>query len=298
MRKQFRDTTVDLLSKDDRLAVLLGDIGVWGFNDALKQYPDRVMNIGILEQASIGVAAGMAMTGMIPIFHSIAPFVVERGYEFLKLDFGYQRLGGNFVSVGASYDYTALGPTHHCPADVALLHQIPAMEIVVPGTAKEFDTLFRNRYTNGNPTYFRLSEQVNKQVSLHHHMDSDDLIRLASRYELTIVAVGPVLDIVLDAVKHYELQCTVLYCTTVKPFDRRGLFNNCPSKKVLIVEPFSRGTLLYEVMRTFAGESVAVDCVGVPHVFTENYGSLEEQNEAYGLSIKFITSKIERMLNA
>ena len=161
MRKQFRDTVVSLLGEDDSLIVLLGDIAVWGFSDAMKLYPNRVLNIGILEQATIGLAAGLSMTNMIPIFHSIAPFVVERAYEFLKLDFGYQKVGGNFVSIGASFDFACVGCTHHCPADVALLKQIPGMEIIVPGTATEFDQLFRQTYDNKNPTFFRLSEQTN-----------------------------------------------------------------------------------------------------------------------------------------
>ena len=59
MRKQFRDTTVDLLDKDERLVVLLGDIGVHSFFDALKLHSDRVMNLGILEQGSIGVGTSL-----------------------------------------------------------------------------------------------------------------------------------------------------------------------------------------------------------------------------------------------
>jgi transketolase len=297
MRKQFRDTTVDLLSKDERLVVLLGDIGVYGFFEALKQYPDRIHNIGILEQASIGVAAGMALTGMIPVFHSIAPFVVERAYEFLKLDFGYQRLGGNFVSVGASNDYTALGPTHHCPADVALLQQIPPMEIIVPGTAKEFDNLFRDTYANGNPTYFRLSEQVN---SRSQDVVFGDLLQLTSGNGLTIIAVGPMLHHVESAIASIKAKpdCTLLYCTTVKPFDCNMVLPFSRSNKILIVEPFNRGTLLFDVMRNFEGISVLVESIGVPHTFTNSYGSLEEQNDKYGLSVKSISEKIERMINA
>jgi transketolase len=296
MRNQFVYTVTDLVDLDDRVCLLLGDIGVWGFRDLFHSHPQKIMNIGILEQASIGVAAGMALTGMIPIFHSIAPFVVERAYEFLKLDFGYQRLGGNFISVGASYDYTALGPTHHCPADVALLQQIPPMEIIVPGTAKEFDQLFRATYDNGNPTYYRLSEQVNTLISTNP-VEFRNMLKVCRGSDLTIIAIGPTLDLVVNAIP-LGYDCTVLYCTTVKPFDRRTLYNNCPSKKVLIVEPFSRGTLLYDVTRTFRGEFISVDCIGVPHLFTDSYGSLEEQNEQDGLSVKSISEKIERMIYA
>ena len=115
MRKQLVRTVEAVLSEDDRVVLLLGDIGVFGFRNAFERFPHRVYNVGILEQATISMAAGLALEGFIPIFHSIAPFAVERALEQLKIDFGYQRLPGVIISVGASYDYAALGCTHHCP---------------------------------------------------------------------------------------------------------------------------------------------------------------------------------------
>ena len=98
MRQQFTATVTALEEKNERVILLLNDIGVWAFRHLKAQYPNRVHNLGILEQASIGVSAGLALTGYIPIFHTIAPFIVERGYEQLKDDFGYQKLNGNFVA--------------------------------------------------------------------------------------------------------------------------------------------------------------------------------------------------------
>ena len=120
MRKQFIETVEAIIKEDERAVLLLGDIGVFGFRKIFETHKERVFNIGILEQSTISMASGMAMTGLIPIVHTIAPFLVERGLEQLKIDFGYQKLGGNFVSVGASYDYAALGCTHHCPGDVGI----------------------------------------------------------------------------------------------------------------------------------------------------------------------------------
>jgi len=133
MRRQLVKTITDILERDSRVVLLLGDIGVFGFREAFKKFPTRVYNIGILEQASVGLAAGLATEGMIPIFHTIAPFIAERALEQLKVDFGYQGLGGSFISVGASYDYASLGCTHHCPGDVQVLKTIPGMRIMVPG---------------------------------------------------------------------------------------------------------------------------------------------------------------------
>ena len=142
---------------------LLGDIGVFGFRDLFKSYPKRIYNVGILEQSMISMAAGLSNEGMKPIVHTIAPFIVSRAFEQLKIDFGYNKLNGNFVSIGASYDYASLGCTHHCPEDINLMYNIPNMQIVVPGSSEEFDTLFNQSYSNKNPTYFRLSDHENEK---------------------------------------------------------------------------------------------------------------------------------------
>ena len=151
MRKQFVQTVTEVLDKDEKASLILGDIGVHGFSTLTSKYPDRAFNIGILEQATIGVAAGLSIKGFDPIVHTIAPFIIERGLEQLKIDFGYQNLSGNFVSVGAAYDYASLGPTHHCPADIEIVRTIPNFNIFCPGTAKEFDQLFKKYYKAKNP---------------------------------------------------------------------------------------------------------------------------------------------------
>lgn len=161
MRKQFADTVISIMETDPRLVLLLGDIGVYGFRRAFESFPDRVYNIGILEQSTVSLASGLAMEGFVPVIHTIAPFLMERSLEQLKDDFCYQSLGGNFVSTGASFDYASLGCTHHCPGDAGILKNLPGMEIVIPGTGEEFSSLFRQAYANGHPTYFRLSESEN-----------------------------------------------------------------------------------------------------------------------------------------
>ena len=103
MRAQLNKTIKRLFLKNKKIFLILGDIGVYGFRDLLKS--KRALNIGILEQATISFASGLAKVGFIPIVHTIATFMVSRAFEQLKLDFGYNHLNGNFISVGASYDY-------------------------------------------------------------------------------------------------------------------------------------------------------------------------------------------------
>src|SRR5262249_18054452 len=121
MREQMVRTLEDLLDRDERLVVLLGNISSDLFDRAWRDHGDRLYDVGILEQTMMRAAAGLALEGLVPVVHSIAPFVVERCFEQIKDDFIYQGLGGNIISVGGSYDYGTSGMTHHAPGDVAIL---------------------------------------------------------------------------------------------------------------------------------------------------------------------------------
>ena len=290
MRKQFAKTIEAIMEQDERVVTLLGDIGVFSFRFAFQRFPERVYNIGILEQATLSLAAGMALTGMIPMVHTISPFIVERAYEQLKLDFGYQGVNGNFIGVGASYDYAGLGGTHHCPGDAAALLNIPGMEIVVPGTARELDTLLRQGYDDGRPTYYRVSETCNKTET---DATLGRAVAIKTGSEATVIAVGPMLDRALAAAEGTDV--TVLYYSTVAPFDGEALRRHCPSGKVLLCEPFYEGTLAAEVQRALAGRPVQMACAGVPRRFLTGYGSLAETEEEIGLTAAGIRTKLEAL---
>jgi transketolase len=221
MRKQFVKTLQTILYNDVNTTLLLGDIGVFAFRNEFINIPNRVYNIGILEQTMIGVAAGLSKNGLIPFVHTIAPFLVERAYEQLKIDFGYQKLGGNFISVGASYDYAALGCTHHCPADILLMTGIPGMEILIPGNSQELDILLKTTYNNGNPTYTRISEDIHT-ISLDVEYGKANIIKKGTK--ATIICYGPLLEAVNEATKNMDV--TVLYYSTIMPFDSKTLADN------------------------------------------------------------------------
>jgi transketolase len=292
MRKQFVDTVENLLSKDNNLVLLLGDISVHGFRFSFENYKSQIYNIGILEQSTIGLAAGLAKTNLIPIVHTIAPFLIERSYEQLKIDFGYQKLGGNFVSVGASYDYAALGCTHHCPADVSSLLNIPNFEITVPGNANEFNSLFQQSYNNGNPTYYRLSESK-------HNIETNVIFGKANKIKngkkLTIIVIGPLLSKVIEAV--VDLDVTILYYTTIMPFDDLMLIENLSeTNKILVVEPFYSGTLDHLICKSLYPKLFSIDHIAVPREFLTNYGTSEEHDLKIGFSILNIRNKVCEMI--
>jgi len=293
MRKQFIKTIEDLMAHDERIVLLLGDIGVFGFRNAFKLYPERTYNIGICEQAMTSMAAGLAKEGLIPVLHSIVPFVVERCYEQLKIDLCYQNLPANIVSVGSSYDYAALGCTHHAPGDVAVLRALPGMGIVVPGTPLEFDRLFRAAYAESHPTYFRLSERNNEQ-SCEVEFGRAKVVQRGSL--ATVIVVGPTLTTVLEATK--DLDVTTLYYTTVAPFDGDTLRENCQRGKIILVEPYYAGVMVADIHLALGYTQVMINSIGVPHRFLTDYGYAEQHDKTIGLTAVNIRTRVEEVIRA
>jgi len=288
MRKQFVKTLEGLFLKEKKLFLLLGDIGVFGFRNIFRKYPDRCLNIGVMEQSSISFAAGLSKTNMIPVYHTIAPFMVERAYEQLKIDFGYQKLRGNFVSVGGSYDYTALGPTHHCPADINLISNIPNFQVIVPGTSSEFNQLFKQTYQNYFPKYFRLSSTENSES---YNVEFGKANQVQKGKKATVIICGPTLNFVKSSLKNLDVN--ILYYTTVIPFDIKILEKNIKNseKKIIIIEPFYSGALLNELSILQNKYPLLISSVSVPRKFINGYGFKKNLDDNF-----FNTKKILKLI--
>ncbi|MFI5271546.1 MAG: transketolase family protein [Ktedonobacterales bacterium] len=294
MREQMALTIETAMAADERLALLLADISVSLFSAALRRFPARALNLGIMEQALVSVGAGMALEGFIPVMHSIAPFLVERTFEQIKDDFCFQRLGGNFISIGASYDYSTEGMTHHAPGDVQILSSLPGMRITVPGASAEFDALFRETYASGAPVYYRLGERQNARA-LPVRFGHAETLRHGGR--ATVLAVGPMLDATAEAVA--DLDVSLLYYTTLAPFDAdtlRAAHGADPERPVVLVEPFYAGTLTPAVVDALAPQPVRVEAIGVPREVLSRYGTRKQHDAALGLDTPGIRARLLRAL--
>ncbi len=292
MRQQMVKTLAELMAYDERLVVVLAEISYSLFNKNNTAFAKRILNLGIMEQTMVSVAAGIAMEGFIPVVHSITPFLVERPFEQLKDDFCYQQLGGNFISTGASYDYSTEGMTHHGSGDVQILRSLPGMQIVVPGTPGEFDALFRESYANGSPTYYRLTVKSNP---VEYPVRFGELAVVKQGKQATVIAVGPMLASVLPAVE--DMDVTLLYCTTVAPFDDGTLRATSQSSNIIVVEPYYEGVLVPDICVAMKHTPIHVESIGVPHKVLTRYGKPEQHDEELGLTPKGIRRRIEQFLN-
>ncbi|WP_030262417.1 transketolase family protein [Streptomyces sp. NRRL B-24484] len=293
MRERFAAVTTELLDHDPRLAVVLADIGADSFRPAAARHPDRVVNVGIREQLQIGVTAGLALTGLRPIAHTFASFLIERPWEQVKLDLVHQGVGAVLVSAAGSYDWPAGGRTHMAPGDVALLDTLPGWTVHVPGHPDEAETLLRHAAADGDSlVYLRLSAHRNDTA---RPVEPGRLLPVRTGRRGTVVAVGPMLDAVLAATEGLDL--TVLYAATVRPFDAAGLRAAAGERPdVVLVEPYLAGTSATAAHDALADLPHRVLGLGVPREEHRHYGSIPEHLAAYGLDAAGLRTRITAFL--
>ncbi|MFJ1622491.1 transketolase family protein [Streptomyces sp. NPDC088190] len=295
MRDRFIATTSQLLDEDPRLALVLAEISRDGFGPAQRAHPDRVVNVGIREQLLVGAGAGMALTGLRPIVHTFASFLVERPFEQVKLDFGHQGVGGVLVSAGASYDWPAGGFTHMSPGDVALLDTLDDWTVHVPGHPDEAEALLREAAAGEGRVYVRLSLQSNDRARPVGAGAGFTVVREGAGG--VVIAVGPMLDNVLAATD--GLDATVLYATTVRPFDGAGLRRAVAAHgaaDVVVVEPYLAGTSTAAANDALAELPHRVLGLGVGRAELRKYGEMEEHLAAHGLDARGLRERIGAFL--
>ncbi|MBT2443084.1 transketolase [Streptomyces sp. ISL-36] len=292
MRDRFISTTSRLLDEDPRLALVLAEISSDGFQQAERRHPDRVINVGIREQLMIGAGAGLALTGMRPVVHTFASFLVERPFEQVKLDFGHQGVSGVLVSAGASYDWPAGGFTHMSPGDVALLDTLDGWTVHVPGHPDEAEALLRRAVAGDDLVYVRLSLQSNASA----RPVSPGFTTLRDGRDGVVVAVGPMLDNVLAAVE--GLDVTLLYATTIRPFDADTLRHAVAQTRadVVLVEPYLAGTSTTAANDALAETPHRVLGLGVSRRELRTYGSMEEHLVGQGLDPAGLRERITAFL--
>ncbi|MGW0699848.1 transketolase family protein [Streptomyces sp. NPDC002867] len=294
MRDRFIATTTRLLDEDPRLALVLAEISRDGFDAAQRRHPDRVINVGIREQLLIGAGGGIALTGMRPIMHTFASFLVERPFEQVKLDLGHQGTGGVLVSAGASYDWPAGGFTHMSPGDVALLDTLDGWTVHVPGHPDEAELLLREAVRGDDRVYVRLSNQSN---AAPRPVTGTGFLTVREGRAGVVIAVGPMLDNVLAAAE--GLDVTVLYATTVRPFDAAALRAAAGTRRaadVVIVEPYLAGTSTTPAAEALSEVPHRVLGLGVARRELRRYGTIDEHLTAHGLDAAALRERITSFL--
>lgn len=287
MRREFAKLCLETVKSDSKSVVMVGDISHFLLRETEQVAPNRFYNIGICEQSMVGMASGMAIEGMRPIIHTIAPFLVERAFEQIKNDIGYQNTEVTIVTVGGTYDYSDLGCTHHCYGDIAMMRLIPNMQVFEPSTPQEFRTLFEKTWGNGLPKYFRLSKEQHSQ-DFEVEPEVMKVVR-ESKDDRWVFVSGHILDDVLESPN-----IGVIYVPTLSSINKESYLEIFKvienAKKIYSVENhFTIGGLGDFVSETF---NVVVNRIGLERKFLTNYGNFSNLRRDAGMDRQSIIQKL------
>lgn len=289
MRRTFLSRVADMIKNEPDTTFFTVDIGMWAIRDVLRDYPDRCTNVGIYEDGMFSIVAGMARRGLVPTIFGIQPYLIERTLEQIKMDLAYQKLGINVIGTGAAVDYPKYGYSHYCAEDCHVIKSIPGCEFIAPGSAKQFIQLFNQTYRNGNPTFFRVSDHPN--VEYDPDVEFGKAVVIQEGKKATVIAVSIMLDAVMKICKGKDV--TVLYYTTLEPFDRETLSKHYNNGKILIVEPEFEGTLTHDIHKALLHKALQIEEVAFPREIFRNYGTYDEKMEHYGLTVDEIKKKLK-----
>ncbi|HEX8096994.1 MAG TPA: transketolase C-terminal domain-containing protein [Pyrinomonadaceae bacterium] len=293
MRNAFAAEITALAAEDERLVLLSGDIGNKLFDGYKAQFPQRFLNCGVAEANMIGMAAGMAMSGLRPVTYTITPFTTSRCLEQIRVDVCYHNVPVVIVGVGGGLSYAGLGATHHSCEDIAFLRMLPNMTVICPGDAVEVRQALRAALKHNGPVYIRLGKKGEPVV----HQETPDFvigkgIVMRAGRDVCLLSTGNMLPTAVRAAEELEargVSAQVVSFHTVKPLDE-ALLQKAFSRftTVVTVEEHSRlgglGGSVAEWLSDQPPQKARLCRVGTEDRFLHEAGKQSYARECFGLT--------------
>lgn len=305
MRSAFFDVLMELAETDDRIQLIVGDLGFGVVEPFAKRHPHRFLNVGVAEQNMTGVAAGMAVSGKVVFTYSIANFPTLRCLEQVRNDVCYHAANVKIVAVGGGFAYGSLGVTHHATEDLAIMRALPGMTVVAPGDAVETRLLTRALVEHKGPCYLRLGRAGEPNVhGTLREARIGKAITVRPGHDLALISTGSMLETavrVADRLGASGLQARVLSMHTLKPLDVDAVIAAAEETgAVATLEEHSviggLGSAVAEVLAPRPDIKVPFQRFGLPSTFVSEAGSQAFLRDRAGLSEHAILSSLQRLL--
>ena len=257
----YESKILSLVEENKRIVILTAENRV-----SLRNVPEKLnqnfIDVGISEQNLIGIGAGLAKLGFLPIMHGMSTFLTMRAFEFIRTDLGYPRLPsvlvGTFNGLSATANGTANGPTHQAIEDIALMRLVPNMTVVTPSDRLETLKILDNISELEGPLYIRDSNFESMEIEREPFVwGKNDCV--VSGEKIAILSYGTMLDICLKASKKLSeksVSHAIYNMRFLKPIDKKGLEEIFSKfEKIIVVEDHIEIGGLSSIVKEFAFES-------------------------------------------
>jgi transketolase len=268
-----------------------------------KAFPKRYIEVGVAEQNMIGIAAGLALGGKIPITHSFACFTTMRACEQIRTSVAYPNLNVKFLATHGGISAGSAGTTHHAVEDIAIMRSIPNMSILVPGDVREMQQAVEAALNYKGPVYIRLGAADAEDVySANDKFSFGKATELRQGNDGTIITTGTMMhEAVMAAsvlLKEFGIKIRVLQVASVKPIDKESIIAAAKETRYIVtVEEHNvlggLGGAVCEVVAEVGGAKVKR--LGINDRFC-GVGSAKCLMEAEGLSVKNIADTVRGLV--
>lgn len=277
--------------RDKNIYFITGDLSHAKVEEFKKNIPDQYINAGMAEQNLIGVAAGLALSGMKVFVYSIVPFITLRCFEQIKVDVCYQNVDVTIIGVGAGFAYSAMGATHHAIEDIATLRALPHMQIVSPSNPLEGRLIAREIIQRSGPAYIRIGKGGEPLPNREYTLTFGKGFVMKEGKDATIFATGPIMSEALHAAELLDGQgvsTEVVNLHTIKPLDVGIIKDRVRSRKALFtLEEHSLlgglGSAVAEVVSE-QNQRVLFKRFGVSDEWPKTIGTQQYLRSLYGLT--------------
>jgi transketolase len=259
----YEELLLQTAQDDERIVVMTAE------NRALvrnmpKNLGARFIDTGITEQTMVGMAAGLALRGRIPVIHALAPFLTMRAFEFIRTDVGIANLPVKLSGFIPGFLSDGNGPTHQAIEDISIMRGIPGMEVYCPADEDDLVKMLPYIWSSPSPAYVRINH---KKGSYEHAPFEPGKAEIISEgRDITFLVHGMLLDNVLAAKEILEdsevagLTVGVVNMRTLKPVDEEAIINSAKNSEVVVVveDHFATGGLYTIVAETLLKHRVSV----------------------------------------
>jgi transketolase len=306
MRNAFADELTHIAKENDKVVLLSGDIGNKLFDKFKKIDETRFYNCGVAEANMMGVAAGMALSGLRPVVYTITPFTTTRCFEQIRVDACYHKAPVVIVGTGSGLSYAELGPTHHSLEDLAILRTLPGMCVLAPCDATELRLALRAALHEDGPVYIRIGKKGEPAIHTQapdFHIGKAIVVRLGT--DVALISTGTIMPEVLkaaDLLDERGVSAEVTSFHSVKPLDQAYLEQACSRFRLIAtVEEHGRigglGSAVAEWRAARRNMPVQIS-FGTDDEFMHEVGSQDYAREKFGLTASNIADKVLAALNA
>ncbi|WP_042202967.1 1-deoxy-D-xylulose-5-phosphate synthase [Paenibacillus camerounensis] len=301
----FGETLIELGRVDKRLiAVTPAMPGGSGLFPFAKEFPDRMIDVGIAEQHAATLCAALAMEGMKPVFAVYSTFM-QRAYDQILHDICRHNANVMFAIDRAGF-VGADGETHQGVYDIAFMRHIPNMVIMMPKDENELRHMMKTALEyNDGPIAYRYPRIDGTGVAQDKELKTIPIgswERLRTGDDYAVLACGPMVQVAEEAaelLKREGVQIAVVNARFQKPLDNSMLLElaNAGTSMVVIEEACEAGSLGSAVLEFYASQEMydtRVHLMGVPDLFIE-HGSVKEQRQQTGLTVEALCARIKAM---